>query len=109
MGVSSISKVGSVYAQNHVRMEQYQEAIDSGTLPFYRGLAMTRDDEVRQAVINELICHFQLEPAKIERQFNIDFADYFRTELLALTPMIKDELISVSEAVIEVLPSRAGF
>ncbi|MGI9277468.1 MAG: oxygen-independent coproporphyrinogen III oxidase [Endozoicomonas sp.] len=104
MGVSSISKVGSVYAQNHVGMEQYQAAIDADTLPFYRGLVMNRDDEIRQAVINELICHFRLEPANIEQQFDIDFTDYFRNELLALTPMVRDELISVSDAAIEVLP-----
>lgn len=105
MGTSAISKVGDTYAQNHVDMVDYQEAINSNQLPIKRGLVMTDDDEVRQKVINELTCHFQLMPQVIEKQFDIDFPRYFNNELVALKSMEKDGLLTVDHDLIKVNPT----
>ncbi|WP_252179271.1 oxygen-independent coproporphyrinogen III oxidase [Endozoicomonas sp. 4G] len=104
MGVSSISKVGSVYAQNHVDMEAYQHSIDEGRLPIYRGLTMTHDDEIRQSVINELICHFKLDFAEVEERYNLQFRDYFSDALAALRPMADDGLLALTEQGINIEP-----
>lgn len=104
MGVSSISKVGSVYSQNCTDMEAYQAALDNDHLPIYRGLSMHRDDEIRQSVINELICHFELNFNSIEQMFGIQFQDYFKAELINLQPMEDDGLISISQDAIKVEP-----
>ncbi|AMO57309.1 coproporphyrinogen III oxidase [Endozoicomonas montiporae] len=105
MGVSSISKVGKTYAQNHTDMAEYQSAIDENRLPLHRGLKMTKDDQIRQSVINELICHFRLEPAMIEQQYGIDFPTYFLSELINLKPLEQDGLVSVTPEVLEVTPA----
>ena len=105
MGVSSISKVGNTYAQNYVDMVAYQEAIDQNQLPIRRGLSMTRDDEIRQKIINELICHFQLSPKQIEQEFGIDFRHYFSSELATLESMSKDGLLTIDYDMIKVSTS----
>ena len=105
MGTSSISKAGDTYARNHVDMVAYQEAIDSNQLPVRRGLVMTDDDQIRQTVINELICHFQLAPQAVEQQFDIDFPNYFNSELITLQSMEKDGLLTVDNKLIKVSPT----
>lgn len=104
MGVSSISKVGGVYAQNHVSMEAYQNSINEARLPIYRGLTMNRDDEIRQSVINQLICHFKLNFAEVEERYDLKFSDYFSDALEALRPMANDGLISLNGQGIKVEP-----
>ena len=61
-------------------------------------------DRLRRAVITELICHFALKFAAIERQFGICFRDRFAVELAELTDMQSDGLLALSETGIEVLP-----
>lgn len=104
MGVSSISKVGGVYAQNHISMEAYENSINEARLPIYRGLTMNRDDEIRQSVINELICHFKLDFAEVEERYGLTFSDYFFDALTALKPMADDGLLTLTEQGIKVEP-----
>ncbi|WP_257253263.1 MULTISPECIES: oxygen-independent coproporphyrinogen III oxidase [unclassified Endozoicomonas] len=104
MGVSSISKVGGVYTQNHVSMEAYQNSINEARLPIYRGLTMNRDDEIRQSVINQLICHFKLNFAEVEERYDLKFSDYFSDALEALRPMANDGLVSLNGQGIKVEP-----
>ena len=105
MGVSSISKVGRTYAQNHTTMDAYEAAIEQNTLPIYRGLKMTEDDRIRQSVINELICHFQLSFKTIEDQHDISFQHYFQSELMNLKEMEQDGLVTLSPDRVTVTPA----
>ncbi len=105
MGVSSISQVGDTYIQNSTDEAQYYSMINEKQLPMVRGLKMTNDDKVRQAVITQLICHFKLRFSDIEEQFGIQFRDYFRDELARLEPIMADGLVSLSsDDMLEVLP-----
>ena len=104
MGVSAISQVGDTYVQNSTDEQQYYAAIDQGKQPAVRGLKMTYDDKIRQAVITKLICQFELNFAEIEERFNIEFPKYFHDELLRLMPMVNDGLLSVSDNRLIVLP-----
>ena len=97
LGISSISKVGNVYTQNHVTEAAYNQCINDNNLPHYRGLVMSADDQIRQAVINELICHFRLNPTIINQAFGINFKDYFTSELEQLKPMKKDGLLEIND------------
>jgi oxygen-independent coproporphyrinogen-3 oxidase len=101
-GVSAISAYGDVYVQNVKRTERYQELIDSKILPLARGFHLSREDRLRQFVINQLICHFHLDFSLVEQRFDIDFNDHFASELAQLAPMQEDALLSVSETAIQV-------
>jgi oxygen-independent coproporphyrinogen-3 oxidase len=56
LGVSAIGKVGATYSQNVKTLEEYYDAVDGGMLPVQRGLALSRDDLVRRAVIMSIMC-----------------------------------------------------
>lgn len=96
-GVSAISAFGGSYVQNAKRLDQYQQSIDAGALPFIRGFTLSEDDVLRQHVINQLICHFNLDFTAVEKQFSIEFGDYFGEELRQLTPMAEDGLIELND------------
>ena len=104
MGTSAISQVHDTYVQNSADEKQYYALIDDNRLPHAKGLAMSEDDKLRQAVITTLICNFTLEFTAIEERFNIQFKDYFCKELNGLAPMIADGLISLSDRHLQVLP-----
>jgi oxygen-independent coproporphyrinogen-3 oxidase len=50
-------------------------------LPVVRGLAVTRDDLVRRAVIMALMCQGEVLFESIELAHLIDFRSYFASEL----------------------------
>ncbi len=104
MGVSSISRVGNVYTQNHANMEEYTSRINNGKLAIRRGLLMNEDDRIRSAVINQLICHFRLDFKPIEEKFGIRFQDYFADAIKKLSTMAADGLIQIDSNSIVVEP-----
>ncbi|RRJ84454.1 oxygen-independent coproporphyrinogen III oxidase [Aestuariirhabdus litorea] len=102
MGVSSISQVNGAYSQNHADIKMYMNRIENGEFAIKRGLEMNQDDFIRQAVISQLICHFELDFSSIEARWNINFADYFAKELQQLQPMAEDGLVALDQNGIEV-------
>ncbi|MCQ8104693.1 oxygen-independent coproporphyrinogen III oxidase [Methylomonas sp. SURF-2] len=105
LGVTSIGRVGNAYIQNYKELDQYDQAMATGRLPVFKGVELDADDILRRAVITQLICHFDLNFGKIERQFDIAFADYFATELNNLKSMRDDGLISMDETGVTVQPA----
>jgi len=104
LGVTSIGKVADSYGQNYKTVDEYTAAIESGHLPIFRGIELSQDDLLRREVINQLICHFELNFNDIERDFSIDFKDYFADELKQMVEMQHDSLVKLSENYIRVLP-----
>lgn len=94
-GVSAIGQPGAAYCQNEKSLEAYHEALEAGRLPVARGTLMSRDDELRYAVIQALMCDFALDFAAIGKRWDIAFADYFATELAELTVHAGDGLCSL--------------
>jgi oxygen-independent coproporphyrinogen-3 oxidase len=104
IGVTSIGKIANTYAQNRRTLEDYYADIDAGRLSVFRGIELSRDDEIRRDVITRLICNFTLKLAEVEQAWGIDFRSYFRDELPKLAPMESDGLLETSEGGIDVLP-----
>ena len=102
LGVSAIGKVGATYSQNARTLEEYYDYLDQGRLPVARGLALSRDDLVRRAVIIALMCQEQLEFESIDLSHLIDFKRYFAAELQTLAGMEKQGLVEVSDTGIQV-------
>ncbi|MBK6454071.1 MAG: oxygen-independent coproporphyrinogen III oxidase [Proteobacteria bacterium] len=105
LGVSSIGKVGDHYIQNLKTLPEYYGAIDRGELPVHRGYTMTRDDVIRRDVIQQIMCYGVLDYDATARRHNIDFRQYFASELVALEPMVKDGLAEFAAPGLRVLPS----
>ena len=105
LGVTSIGMVGNTYAQNMRTLDEYYARIDAGELAVFRGIELTRDDELRRAVITQLICNFTLDMDTVGREWDIRFGDYFADELGRLRVMARDGLIAIDDRVIDVLPA----
>ena len=95
LGVSAIGKVGATYSQNAKTLEEYCDYLDQGRLPVVRGLALSRDDVVRRAVIMALMCQGELQFESIELAHLIDFRSYFATELEPLQTLQEQGLATV--------------
>ena len=103
-GVSSISKFGATYYQNHKTLDAYYAALDKHQLPVFRGILLNDDDRLRRAIIQALMCQFALSFAAIETAFTIDFKSYFSAELASFQPMADAGLLCLDEKGMCVLP-----
>ena len=97
MGVSAISQVQNVYAQNYKKIPAYQEAIQNQQFATQRGIRLTSDDLLRREIIMTLMCHFQLDIPLLEKKYYLTFIDYFADELTRLSPYEKDGLIKIEK------------
>jgi len=104
-GVSAIAKVGPTYAQNVKTLDEYYDILDQGELPVLRGIELTADDLLRRAIIQALMCHFELSIESIQIAHLIDFKEYFAAELADLREMEKAGLLKVENDWISVLPA----
>jgi oxygen-independent coproporphyrinogen III oxidase len=104
-GATSIGKVANCYAQNARGLEEYYACIDRGELAVFRGLELNPDDELRRAIITQLICHFELDTRQIESNFGIVFDQYFAAERHDLDALQEDGLIRQDEHLITVQPA----
>lgn len=102
LGVSSIGRVGSTFSQNVKTLEAYYDLLDQGRLPVERGLAMSRDDLVRQSVIMALMCQGYVLFESIELAHLIDFEPYFAQEIEALLQMQTQGLVVLDATGIQV-------
>ncbi|RJQ47286.1 MAG: oxygen-independent coproporphyrinogen III oxidase [Gaiellales bacterium] len=102
LGVSSIGRIGATYSQNAKTLEDYYDAIDRGQFAVVRGLALSRDDLVRRAVIMALMCQGQVLFESINLAFLLDFRSYFAPELEALQDLVEQGLVTLDEAGIQV-------
>jgi oxygen-independent coproporphyrinogen-3 oxidase len=104
LGVSAISSVGDVYSQNVKTLKDYYQQIDSHGHAVVKGKHLSRDDQIRQFVIKQLMCNLFLDKATVEETFSINFAQYFRADLASLSPFIKDGLLTNTVECIHVSP-----
>lgn len=81
LGVSAIGRVGATYSQNAKTIEEYFDYLNQGRFPVVRGLALSRDDLIRRAVIMAIMCQGALQYESIELAYVIDFKTYFANEL----------------------------
>jgi oxygen-independent coproporphyrinogen-3 oxidase len=84
LGVSAIGRVGATYSQNAKTLEEYYDHLNRNHFPVVRGLALSRDDLVRRAVIMAIMCQGELQYESIELIYMIDFKSYFAAELEVL-------------------------
>ncbi len=104
MGVSSISSFEDAYAQNWRDLPHYYEAINDNQLPTMRGIYVTEEDKLRRSVINRILCHCKVVKREVERDFNINFDDYFTRELTQLRQLAKDGLVEIADDEITIAP-----
>jgi len=104
LGISAIGDVRGAYVQNEKKLSVYGDVIRAGQLPVARGVARSADDEVRRAVIHELMCNFRIDCDAIASRFGIGFAEYFADDLNLLAAHEAEGLVRVTPGSIEATP-----
>ena len=102
LGVSSIGRIGATYSQNAKTLEEYYDAIDHGRFAVVRGLALSRDDLVRRAVIMALMCQGEVLYESINLAYLVDFRSYFAAEIETLHELQEQGLVKLDAAGIQV-------
>jgi oxygen-independent coproporphyrinogen-3 oxidase len=100
-GMSAISEVGGVFAQNAAELKDWRAPIDEGRLPIVRGHELTEDDKRRQHIIMELMCNLEY-PLAGNRE-------YLRESIARLHPLVDDGLVRLSDDRIAVTPLGRYF
>ncbi len=102
IGVTSIGNGVDYYAQNFKDLKQYEESLDNGDLPIFKGYKLSNDDILRQFVIMELMSNFCLNIPRVEKEFNINFNEYFKDDLKEMDEFIEADLVSINNDKIQV-------
>ena len=101
-GVSAISAVGPIYYQNEKTLDEYYARLDQGELPMARGFSLSADDLLRRQVIEQLMCHFELDFNALSAAHSIDFSAYFAGELASLGDFIDNALLTLTPTSLKV-------
>ena len=96
-GASAISQIGNLYSQNWKSTDRWQADIDQGLLPLERGYLLSRDEEIRRALISELLCHMRLDLDAFSERWQLDGRHYFAQEWMQLQRLESDGLVTLSD------------
>jgi oxygen-independent coproporphyrinogen-3 oxidase len=83
--------------------------LNQGRLPVVRGLALSREDLIRRAVIMALMCQGQVLFESIELAYLVDFKSYFASEMEALQTLAEQGLVTLDATGIQVTPTGWFF
>jgi oxygen-independent coproporphyrinogen-3 oxidase len=109
LGISAIGQVGPTYSQNVKTLEEYYDRLERGVLPILRGVELTADDLVRRAVIQCLMCRFEVPIESMEIAHLVEFDKYFATELSELRPFEDAGLLTLDDQWLTVTPLGRFF
>lgn len=96
LGVSSISAVGASFSQNVKALNDYYQRLDEQLSPLEKGLVLTLDDKIRADLIKQLMCNFTLDIGQFETKWDLNFTEYFTSELLKIVPFINDQMVTLT-------------
>ena len=104
VGPSAISSFSDYYFQNIYAVDDYCSSIDLCQTPIFRGIHLTKDQQIREDIILSFISSFSLDLANIEQKHSIKFNVYFEQELKLLEELIADEIVEWVDSCISVTP-----
>ena len=97
LGSSSITHLAQVGFLQHAHdLSAYMADVREGRLPIRRGKQLTEDDRIRQALMTQLYCAAEIRPATLEAQFGIDFPSYFAREMVIMSELAKEGLVTLT-------------
>ncbi len=105
IGVTSISQLNSVYAQNTKSIGEYIEVAGRGEIPTLKGYALTKDQIIIREVITELMCNEQILWNEIGQRHSMtgnEIKNTVKYDTKMLQEFEADGMIRISEKKIEI-------
>lgn len=99
LGVSSIGALPDGYCQNTADVRSYARMIAEGKLPIAKGKALSKDDRLRRAVIEKLMCYGTINLKEFCADYELP-ADYFNDSLADLRGLMSDGLVDIKDGMI---------
>jgi len=109
VGVTAIGDVGGAYVANQKILARYQRDVRERRLPVERGIGRTAEDELRGAVIRDIICNLRLDFDSVRRRFGVDPRVHFADALAELRPMVDDGLVELTTDALRITPRGRFF
>jgi oxygen-independent coproporphyrinogen-3 oxidase len=102
-GPSSISNFGNAFFQNHKNLSIYNSLLDENKTPIDKGIMLSEEDLLIHDVITTLMCNLKLEFKHFNEKYNLDFKQFFSTELIQLDELFSDDkFVLISESSISI-------
>lgn len=108
-GASSISAVGSTYAQDHRTLRPWREAVREGRSAVMRGFLLDPEDELRRELILDLFCNFTVDLEGLGDGRGMDAASVVADDLERLAPLVEDGLVVLDGSEIRVTAAGRPF
>ena len=96
IGVSAIGRVGDTYSQNCKDLDGYYGALRQGRFPVVKGLALTREDLMRRAIIMALMCQGRIDFDAVDAAHDARMRTDFAYELEAMRPLAEQGLVQLA-------------
>jgi oxygen-independent coproporphyrinogen III oxidase len=109
VGISGIGDVQSAFFQNEKKLSTYYEALDAGRLPVSRGYLLDEDDRIRQHVIQQIMCNFNVRKDDVRERFGVDFDDYLGASLARLDEVREAGFVELDDDGLRVTPEGRLF
>jgi oxygen-independent coproporphyrinogen III oxidase len=97
LGVSAISRIADSFSQNPRDLPAWQHAVDTGRLPVWRGMRLSREDALRGEVIQQLMCRGEIDVGAIEARHDLVFGRHFADALARLALLQADGLVEIGQ------------
>ncbi len=108
IGASSIGTMPQGYVQNASTVPEYAKAIRSTQFAVTRGYALQPDDELRRAVIEQIMCHLYVDLHEVAAAYG-QVADDLLADARALEVFVEDGLVTRQGAQITVTEAGRPF
>lgn len=95
LGVTAISKLGPIYAQNAHDLRDWEAALKAERIPIVRGWVGDREDELRHEAIQQLLCQGEIDWDRFSERYGIDARAHFATEQERLAALAQDGLVEL--------------
>jgi oxygen-independent coproporphyrinogen III oxidase len=109
VGVTSISQLQNVHAQNTKCTLAYKDAVARGRLPAVVGCRLDEDDKLRGRLVRDLLCSRPIDKRAVERRIGVDFDIYFSDSIGRLGEFIADGLVELSTDRVQVTEEGRPF
>ena len=100
-GVSSISRLPGGFAQNSPQAKHYEKLMTEQENAVIKGIALTKEDNLRSAVIMELMCNYYVDVAEKCAEFNV-MESHLDESFYKLLPLTRDGLCVVQNRTVTV-------
>ena len=103
LGITGISEVQGLYAQNLKPLAHYYRAVEQGRLPTERGRLITAEDRLRRQVIHQIMCNFFVDLRAECEPLGLDAEEHFAAELRDLQESLDAGLVRRDGLTLEVV------